>query len=91
MNARYWGKQIKKDELGHVTARFKPCVTLTYKEREAALAEKIVAYIEAETGITGDGFGCDDTIEVDFYVNDREEGEDVLAAYRDAKEMHRRK
>ncbi|MBD5169537.1 MAG: hypothetical protein HDT20_05400 [Oscillibacter sp.] len=91
MNARYFGKQIEKDELGHVTARFKPCVTLTYKKRESALAEKIVAYIEKETGITGDGFGNDDTIEVDFYVNDREDGESVLAAYRDAKKIYRRK
>ena len=91
MNARYWGKQIKRNEFGYVTARFNPCVTLTYKERESALAEKIVAYIEAETGITGDGFGNDDTIEVDFTVNNREEGEDVLAAYRDAKKLYRRK
>ena len=91
MNARYFGKQIKRNELGYVTDRFNPCVTITYKERESVLAEKVIAYIEAETGITGDGFGCDDTIEVDFYVNNREDGKSVLAAYRDAKKLYKRK
>ena len=91
MNAKYWGKQIKRNEFGYVVARFNPCVTVTYKERESALAEKVIAYIEKETGVNGDGFGNDDTIEVDFTVNDREEGEDILEAYRDAKELYKRK
>lgn len=39
----------------------------------------------------GDSFRCDDTTEVDFYVNNQEDEEDVLAAYRDAKEIYRRK
>ena len=91
MNARYCGKQIKRNEFGDIIDRFNPCVTISYKECESALAEKVIAHIEKETGIDGDGFGCDDTMEVDFYVDDREEGEDVLAAYREAKKIYKRK
>ena len=51
MNAKYLGKQIKRNEFGDVTDLFNPCVVISYKERESALAEKVIAHIEKETGI----------------------------------------
>lgn len=81
MRARYFGKQVVRDELGHARARYDPEVEVIFTEREKDLAIK---RLDA-TGFDYDLFGCDDDYDAHVRVRDREDANDFMSAWKEAK------
>lgn len=83
MKAKYFGKRIKRNEFGDVVARYSPCVTISFPEKEASLAR---ARLEATgyqydmymDGISSEGFA-------DVHVASKEEATEFMAAWKEAK------
>lgn len=85
MKARYFGKKVVRNEFGEVTARYNPEVEVTFTEEEKDLA---ITRLGA-TGFTYDAFACDDLYDIHVPVRDREEGEEFLDAWKEAKKTIR--
>lgn len=86
MTAKYYGKKIVKDELGHViSTKYQPCVTILCKPKEEDAFYSVVRQIEETTGIDASCFKDFDYLSADFPVGGPDEKEDLLDAYRCAK------
>lgn len=86
MRVRYFGKKVVRDEFGHVKARYNPEVLVTFTEKEKDLAFKLLD----ATGYAYDSFGREgndgaDIYEADVYVRDREDADDFIYAWKEAK------
>lgn len=81
MKACYFGKKIVRNEFGDVVARYNPEVQVTFTEEEKELAIK---RLDA-TGFDYDAFACGDLYDIHVPVRDREEGEEFLDAWKEAK------
>ena len=86
MTARYHGRKVEKDDFGNVIRRLDPCITISCKEYEIVIVEKMVS----ATGYSYDVFPDDDLSCVYVWVNDREDADWFMSEWKLAKRMFKK-
>ena len=85
MRAKYFGKKCLRNEFGDVVKRFAPEIEISFTEKEVSKAFRRIERMGVERY---DVDACGNAWCIRIPVSDREEGNDVLEAWRLSKKDH---